>query len=55
MRKKAVKIIDGLSIHPDDYKSKVNAIFSEFSADLLNAYQSLRSLVNETNDLISKS
>lgn len=50
--KKAVKMIDTFNIHPDNYKNRVDTIFSFAAIDLLGACDHLKELINEVNGLI---
>lgn len=50
--KKAVGMIDNFSIHPIDYKDKVNSIFEAVGTDGVNACIHLKRLVKEVKDIL---
>lgn len=51
--KKAVKMIDTFAIHPDAYKSKVEAVFATIGTDAKNSCVQLRQLVSAVKALLS--
>ncbi len=50
--KKAVKMIETFNIHPDNYKNKVDTIFTFTGTDLSGACDHLKGLINEVNGLL---
>lgn len=50
--KKAVKMIDKFTIHPDHYKNRVDTIFSLSGTDLPEACHHLRKLIDEVDSLL---